>query len=254
MKTEKKSTATKVKCKICEKITAIRQPNGEGTAFLPRRHNTDGFMCMGNELEGELIDVEVGSKKAPALSRAHSLVGFNNDGGRPENDFYPTPPEATLGLLKKEGFVGDIWECACGNGAMSIVLDVYLKKNGHKILSTDLEPRGYGTQLNFLESFKLLAPNIVTNPPFKIMQEFATHALMLQCKKLCLFGKLAFLTGVDRTRWLETTPFKYAYVFRNRISLYRNGIVPEDAGGGMMDFAWYVWEAGFTGEPVIRWV
>ncbi len=37
-------------------------------------------------------------------------------------DFYPTPRWATFALIENERFRGDIWECACGDGAMSDVL------------------------------------------------------------------------------------------------------------------------------------
>jgi len=37
-------------------------------------------------------------------------------------EFYPTPPEATRALLSVESFEGDIWEPACGDGAISKVL------------------------------------------------------------------------------------------------------------------------------------
>jgi hypothetical protein len=36
-------------------------------------------------------------------------------------DFFPTPAWATHALIDNEKFTGDIWECACGNGAMSAV-------------------------------------------------------------------------------------------------------------------------------------
>ena len=38
-------------------------------------------------------------------------------------DFFPTPAWATEALVDNERFDGDIWECACGNGAMSRVLE-----------------------------------------------------------------------------------------------------------------------------------
>lgn len=183
-----------------------------------------------------------------AISRAHSLVGSNPE-GRPENDFYPTPPIGTRALMDVEGFVGDIWEPACGDGAISNVIQL---EYGKRVISTDLEPRNFGTQLDFLLSNSLLAPNIVTNPPFKIMQEFAQHALDLGCVKLALLGKLAFLEGQERTAWLEESPFKCAYVFRKRLSLYRNGEKMKNSG--MIAFAWYVWEKGHTAEPVIKWI
>ena len=37
-------------------------------------------------------------------------------------DFYPTPRWATYALIDNEKFNGRIWECACGDGAMSEVL------------------------------------------------------------------------------------------------------------------------------------
>lgn len=153
--------------------------------------------------------------------RAQSIVGTNNDGGRPENDFYPTPPEGTNGLLKYESFIGDIWEPACGDGAMSKVLEAA----GYKVISTDVEPRNYGTQGDFFFYGSLLAPNVVTNPPFRLAQEFADRALALGCDKLA---------------------------FSERLSMSRNG---EPIGnGGMIAFAWFVWERGYIGRPMIGWI
>ena len=76
-------------------------------------------------------------------------------------DFYPTPAWATHALADNETFEGDIWESACGNGAMSDVLAMY----GNRVESSDLYDRGYGeTGIDFL-GVKRRASNIVTNPP-----------------------------------------------------------------------------------------
>src|SRR3954464_15510245 len=55
-------------------------------------------------------------------------------------DFYPTPAWATYALIDNEKFEGDIWECACGNGAMSRVLE----ETGRTVPSSDLYQRGFG--------------------------------------------------------------------------------------------------------------
>src|SRR3546814_8432653 len=68
-----------------------------------------------------------------------SIVG--QSAGRPRDDFYPSPRSATLALLSVERFEGTIWEPACGNGAISRVLE----EQGHEVVSTDLIDRGYGT-------------------------------------------------------------------------------------------------------------
>lgn len=187
-----------------------------------------------------------------SAQKAQSIVGtnkgMNNGVERPELDFYPTPRRGTSALLEVETFEGDIWECACGDGMMGKVLE-----EKYKVVSTDIEPRGYGSELDFLKSADLLAPNIVTNPPFVIAQEFAEHALGLGCNKLALLCKLAFLEGVARSSWLETTPLKAVYVFKRRLKFTRNGD-ENIKGGGMIAFAWFVWERGYSGKPMVEWL
>jgi len=180
--------------------------------------------------------------------RAQSIVGTNNNGGRPENDFYPTPPEGTEALLEVETFVGSIWECACGDGAMSRVLE----RSGYDVISTDLEPRGYGIQLDFLLAHRLHAPNIVTNPPFRLALQFVQQARELGCEKIALLCKLAFLEGQERAEWVENSPLKSVWVFKKRLTLYRNGI--EMKNSGMIAFAWFVWEREYIGRPMIGWI
>ena len=77
-------------------------------------------------------------------------------------DFFPTPRWATFALIDNEKFNGEIWECACGDGTMSKVLE----ETGCAVLSSDLYDRGYGeVGLDFLTSTRY-ADNIVTNPPY----------------------------------------------------------------------------------------
>lgn len=183
----------------------------------------------------------------PAKSRAHSLVGDHPE-GRPKNDFYRTPTEATLALLAKEKFTNSVWESACGDGAISKVL---LKKE-FKVVSTDIEPRGFGDQLDFFFAPALLAPTIITNPPFYLAQQFAERALALGCEKLALFEKLAFLEGQERSLFLEKSHLKRVWVFSYRLTLTRGDEVYDN--GGMISFAWYIWERGYRGETQVGWI
>ena len=184
-----------------------------------------------------------------SVKRAQSIVGCNPI-GRPENDFYPTPPAGTIGLLERELLAHDVWEPACGDGAMSIVIESY----GHHVFNSDIEPRnGYGMMMDFLKTKELLAPSIVTNPPFRLAQEFAEHALKLGALKVCLLCKLAFLEGQERASWLEQSPLKRVWVFKKRLTLYREGVKLKN--GGMIAFAWFVWEQDYVGKyPMIGWI
>ena len=88
-------------------------------------------------------------------------------------DFFPTPAWATHALIDNEKFEGDIWECACGNGAMSDVLET----RGNRVISSDLISRGYGEGgVDFLDADHR-ASNIVTNPPYNSAEGFVKAGL-----------------------------------------------------------------------------
>ena len=111
-------------------------------------------------------------------------------------DFFPTPRWATFALIDNEKFSGDIWECACGDGTMSKVLE----ETGCTVLSSDLHDRGYGEiGLDFLTSTRY-ADNIVSNPPFNSAEGFVARGVKHARKKLALLLRLAFLEGANRAR------------------------------------------------------
>ena len=177
--------------------------------------------------------------------------------GRVENDYYATPPESTQALLNVLELNGSILEPACGEGHISEVL----KSNypNSEIVSTDLVDRGYGSGgIDFLEHiYDRTFTNVITNPPFKYMREFVEKALEISDEKVMMFGKIQFLEGQRRKDFLENSPLKYVYVFSERQNPMRNGSPVDENGkkwSSTMCFAWYVWEKGYQGEPVVRWL
>lgn len=169
---------------------------------------------------------------------------------REKDDFYPTPPEGTRALLAVERFVGPIWEPACGDGAISKVL----ADGGHEVVSTDLVNRGYGTpRVDFLMEQRLLAPTIITNPPFKHAEEFLEKALSLGAHKIALLCRLAWLEGQARRKMFESTWLTRVWVFSARLRMNRGG----NWQGGrhdMIAFAWFIWEAGYRDMPRLGWI
>ena len=186
-----------------------------------------------------------------------SLAGGTPMRGRVENDYYATPPESTQALLNVLELNGSILEPACGEGHISEVL-----KNNYpnsEIVSTDLIDRGYGSGgINFLEhTYDRSFTNVITNPPFKYMREFVEKSLEISTDKVIMFGKIQFLEGQRRKEFLENSPLKYVYVFSERQNPMRNGSPVDENGkkwSSTMCFAWYVWEKGYEGEPVVRWL
>lgn len=170
---------------------------------------------------------------------------------RERDDFYPTPPAATRALLNVEKFDGPIWEPACGDGAISKVLI----EAGYDVHSTDLIDRGYGTpNRDFLLDFQSQSANIITNPPFKFAQEFVEHALSRSTSKVAMLCRLAWLEGIERNALFTSTPIARVWVFSNRIPMLRNGDAMHAGGGGMIAFAWFVWDHSYVGAPNIGWL
>lgn len=176
----------------------------------------------------------------PTLKRFADLQG---------PDFFPTPPWATFALIENESFVGDIWECACGDGAMSLVLEQAQKRTR----SSDLYDRGFGeVGIDFIGS-SASADNIVTNPPYNCAEAFVRTGVQLARKKFALLLRLAFLEGANRARTIFTdSPPSRVWVFSERITFYPKGV--EAKGSGTTAYAWFVWDRDAPNGTELRWL
>lgn len=185
-----------------------------------------------------------------------SIVGSSrNNGEREKNDFYPTPFYAIDELCKREKFTNDIWECACGDGAISSVLELY----GYNVYSTDLIYRGYGKgEINFLDDGLFTNfekhDNIITNPPYKYAMEFLNQAKKLSNNKIALLLKTTFLEGSSRFDMFHDKkyPLKCIYQFSKRLTLSKNG--DKTKNSGMIAYAWFIWDKNYNGNPEIKWI
>ena len=185
--------------------------------------------------------------------RRARLIGADVGSGREKDDFYATPAESTEALLRVESFDGDIWEPACGDGAISKVLQAH----GHRVVSSDLVDRGYGESgVDFLMEWTPRAPNIVTNPPFKLANDFARNALRLTTGKVALLLKVGFLEGKGRGDLYDASPFARLWVFRERQTFLKGGsdAVTMNGAGGMIAYGWFVWDHSHAGKPTLGWL
>jgi len=164
-------------------------------------------------------------------------------------DFFPTPRWATFALIKSEKFSGEIWECACGDGAMSRVLE----QTGQPVRSSDLYDRGYGeVGVDFLRAERAV-DNIVTNPPYNCAEGFVACGLKLAKRKLALLLRLAFLEGANRANTIfSKTPPARVWVFSERITFYPSGVEPK--GSGTTAYAWFVWDKQALGPTELKWI
>lgn len=163
-------------------------------------------------------------------------------------DFFPTPPWATHALIDNERFQGDIWECACGNGAMSTVLET----TGSVVRSSDLFDRGYGEAGIDFNVAKERADNIITNPPYNSAESFIQSGLKLAKSKFALLLRLAFLEGSNRANTIFAhNPPSRVWVFSERITFYPEGAVQK--GSGTTAYAWFVWDRDASSATELKW-
>ena len=185
-----------------------------------------------------------------------TTLGASNhvDHERQEDDYYATEPKAMELLLEQETFSPKIWEPACGGGHLSKVLEAH----GYDVLSTDLVYRDYGypEPVNFLTiSNDSFDGDIITNPPYKYALEFVQKAINTaqDGHKVAMFLKLTFLEGKARKQFFIEHPPKTVYVSSSRLKCAMNGEF-DKIGSSAAAYAWFVWEKGFNGEPVIKWI
>jgi hypothetical protein len=152
----------------------------------------------------------------PTLKRFADLQG---------PDYFPTPEWATHALIANEQFEGSIWEPACGDGAMSRVLET----TGSTVLSTDLFDRGYGSA------------------------GIVKAGLVQARRKIALLLRLAFVEGANRQRTIfKKTPPTRIWVFSERITFYPAGAVQK--GSGTTAYAWFVWDKQDMGKTEMKWL
>ena len=173
---------------------------------------------------------------------------------REQNDFYATCPTAVSALLSVERFNkrGLIWEPACGTGNISRVLT----DHGYRVRSTDLIDRGYGDGgVNFLTCKLDDVSAVVTNPPFKFATAFVVNALAATERRrgvVAMFLKTTFWESAERAPVLDDHPPARFYPFADRVACLRGGLgTDHGVGGGMMAFAWFVWDWSVPPGPCV---
>lgn len=110
---------------------------------------------------------------------------------------------------------------------------------------------------NFLDIKESCTKDIFTNPPFKLAEEFAYHGLELleEGYKLGLFLKIQFLEGKKRKKLFEQYPPRYIYVYSERQQCALSGDFETYCKGGKTQaYIWIIWEKGYKGETITRWI
>ena len=172
-------------------------------------------------------------------------------------DDFPTPPWATRALV--EHVLGDkqtlstlsCLEPACGAGHMAKVLKEYFAD----VRAADAHVYGYGEVRDFLTyPYETNAVDwVITNPPFRLGEEFVLRALSVARKGVAILARTVFLESAGRYARIfrETPPSKFAQ-FAERVPMFRGRL--DRYGSTATGYAWLVWEKGARDAPRLMWV
>ena len=189
------------------------------------------------------------------------MVGASNhtEEEREEHDYYATEPLALEKFLDTIDFRLHkfIWEPACGGGHLVKVL----QKRNHVVFATDIVNRNDTAMMvgDFLEADgkSEWTGDILTNPPFKLADKFVKKGLSVldPDNYLILFQRILFLESSKRHKLFKDYPPKYVYVHSSRVATAKNGDFEKYEGGGKsICYGWFVWQKGYKGDTIIRWI
>ena len=177
---------------------------------------------------------------------------------RKPRDFYETPEWVTRELTKHVDLPLNIWEPACGNGAMSRVLI----QQGYDGTATDSEPgpASGGSKSDFLVDAWLgtiRTPAVVTNPPFQAAQAFVERAIEATRTvqgMVCMLLPSDWDHAAKRRHLFRDCPqFAGRVVLTKRIRWFEGSA--EDKGKQPMgNHCWFIWDWSHAGRPWVAYM
>jgi len=172
-------------------------------------------------------------------------------------DDFPTPPWATRALIEHvlggegETALQSCLEPACGAGHMAKVLMEYFS-NVH---SSDAYYYGYGEIKNFLgdsytdKSFDW----IITNPPFRLAEEFLLHSLKIAKRGVAILARTVFLESAGRYNAIfQNNPPTLFAQFVERVPMVKGRLDPRATTA--TGYAWFVWDLSKNGPSQLVWI
>lgn len=172
---------------------------------------------------------------------------------RDEHDWYVEPPECSLALFMEEEFDGVIWDPAAG----LCRIPESARRMGIATFSSDIKKRNY-TCDECGDFFEMRIPegakSIVSNPPFKLAEDFVRRSIDICPRggKIAMLLPLVWMAGFSTKRdWLPTSPLLRIFSISPRPSMPPGAVIlaGQRPGNGTKDFAWFVWQKGYTGTP-----
>jgi hypothetical protein len=173
-------------------------------------------------------------------------------------DYFPTPPWATRALVECIGIYWfektSVWEPACGDGHMVRPLEEY----AGGVIASDVHDYGWGHHVHdFLMPFLPHGVGqvdwVVTNPPFRLAEQFVQRGLDVAKRGVAVIVRTAFAESIQRYEGLfRDNPPTIVAQFVERVPMVK-GRVDEDAASATA-YCWMVWEQQPKNPTQMIWI
>lgn len=191
-----------------------------------------------------------------AQNRSHAVMAQRQE-PHDSLDFFPTPPWATRALcvhvlpsLEPALAASVAWEPACGDGAMARPLAEFFGE----VVASDIHGYGYGMRHDFLGMAVPPPPGIdwiITNPPFRLGEQFSRRALDIAGRGVALLVRTAFLESADRFRLYSEFPPAMVAQFAERVPMVKGRL--DRKASTATAYAWIVWRTG-AADTRFMWI
>lgn len=186
---------------------------------------------------------------------SHAVMAQRTEAKDSADDF-PTPPWATRALcehiLTKAELVNQTClEPACGRGYMAKPLGEYFAS----VEAADAYHYGFAPVRDFLSHpYEALSHDwVITNPPFRLAEEFVLRALMVARRGVAILARTVFLESAGRYNAIfnETPPSAFAQ-FVERVPMVKGRL--DQKASTATGYAWLIWDKQHVGPPQLKWV
>ena len=163
-------------------------------------------------------------------------------------DHFPTPPWATRALFEhviQNRVKRTCWEPACGTGEMSLVIQEYWPST----FASDVHDYGWGhAQHDFLQPYLPEGMRetmteiewIITNPPFRLAQEFVERSLSIVTIGVAILVRSVFIESIERYNELfKRRPPGIMAQFVERVPMVKGRL--DRKASTATSYCWLVW-------------
>jgi hypothetical protein len=184
---------------------------------------------------------------------SHAVMAQRSEPADSLDDF-PTPPWATRALIEHvirlELRHSTCLEPACGAGHMSKVLSEYFGD----VTSRDITDYGYGGVQDFLECDASERFDwIITNPPFRLGEQFILRALNMAREGAAFLVRTTFIESVGRyNRLFSQLPPSVFAQFVERVPMVKGRL--DQFASTATGYCWLVWNKRQEQGTKLVWI